>query len=138
MDNEILTGLNKEIVRIQTAMQSVEPASQEYEYLSDRLKDLEGLRLNEKKHDDDVSAQAAAVERDLIKKSEETERYEKEQADREKDRKANFLLRVAEIATPTIAGGVMFLLGLNFEKTGNICSPLVRNTANKVTTFWKK
>lgn len=138
MDNEILTGLNKEIVRIQTAMQSVEPASQEYEYLSDRLKDLEGLRLNEKKHDDDVSAQAAAVERDLIKESEETERYEKEQADREKDRKANFLLRVAEIAAPTIAGGVMFLLGLNFEKTGNICSPLVRNTANKVTTFWKK
>lgn len=138
MDNEILTGLNKEIARIQTAMQSVEPASQEYEYMATRLKELDGLRINEMKHDDDVSAQAAAVERDLIKESEETERYEKEQVTREKDRKANFWLRVAEVATPTIAGGVMFLLGLNFEKTGNICSPLVRNTANKVTTFWKK
>lgn len=138
MDNEILTGLNKEIVRIQTAMQSAEPASQEYEYMASRLKELDGLRISEMKHDDDVSAQAAAVERELMKESEEAERYEKERLDRERDRKTNGRFRAAEIIVPPIFGGLWFLLGLNFEKTGNICSPLVRNAANKAMTFLKK
>lgn len=132
MDNKILEGLDKEIERIQGRLGSVEPASQEYEYMVNQLNKLHGLRMKEIERDDEASAQAAAVERELMKNSEEADRTEKELVERAKDRKFDKIMRGVELGAPLMFYGAFMLLGFNFEKEGAICSTTFKNFIGKL------
>lgn len=132
MENKILDGLDEEIKRIQERMGKVEPASQEYDYLVDQLDKLHKLRMTEVKHDDDVSENAAKVERELMKDSDEAERQEQEAIERAKDRRFDKVMRAVEVGVPVVFYGALAYFGFKFEESGSISSFTFRNFLGKM------
>lgn len=123
----ILENLDKEIARLQKELEGCEPTSEKYDGVAFQLNRLHKLRMDEVKHEDDVSAQTAQVERELMKESEETERYEQERIDRAKDQNRSFWMRAAELGVPIMFYGAWIFCGFWFESEGSFTSATFKN-----------
>lgn len=57
-----------------------------------------------------------------------TTKLNEEKKDRVRDR----IMKGFEIEVPVISTGIMYAIGMNFEKTGTLCSTFVRNLVSKM------
>ena len=132
MENKILEELDEEIARIQGRLKSMEPSSQEYDYMVEQLNKLHKLRMTEVKREDDLADQIVKAERDLIKESEEAERYEREEVQKAKDRRFDKIMRGVEVGVPLVFYGALAYFGFKFEETGAITSFTFKNFLGKM------
>lgn len=57
-----------------------------------------------------------------------TIKLQEEKKDRVRDR----IMKGFEIGVPAVSMGIMYAIGMNFEKTGTLCSTFVRNLVSKI------
>ena len=96
---------------------SMETGTEEWEKLSEELRKLYQLKL-----DDD---------RTNWEYSDRSEKRAEEETSKKKDRQIRIGLGLLELLIPIISYRSLFLRGLKFEETGSIASSMMRNLLSK-------
>jgi len=102
--------LDSEVTELLKTLKNLEPETDEYRKVADRLEQLYKLSMSHEKQNSECA--------DMCRKK--------------KEHRADMAVDIAKAVLPIIGYGLMFAAGLKFEETGTVSSLFVRNVIGKI------
>lgn len=140
MSKEILEALDKEIIRLMTELETLDPKSKEYDDVAGVLEGLHKLRDRELaagNSERELELKERKLEFDEIKDTDDTLYKTNELAEHKKDRYIRYVLDGIGIVLPPIVYAVWMNKGFKFEETGTYTSQTFKNFFSKMNPFKK-
>lgn len=140
MSKEILEALDKEIIRLMSELNTLDPKGKEYDNVTTVLKDLHYLRDRELaagNSERELELKERKLDCEEVKDTDDTLHKTNELEELKKDRFVRYVLDGVGIVLPPIVYAVWMNKGFKFEETGTYTSQTFRNFFSKMNPFKK-